>query len=141
MESLTRCFMEGEAQLCKNRRITNAESKIIHMISPDGENYVNRIADTLKLSKSRISRLVSSLKRKGLIAKKENEDDHRFNIISLTAKGQELKDLVYRDKLNRCAETLSLVPEKHHTNVLGSLDMLKNAFEKYKSRTEKAKSK
>lgn len=140
MENLLRCFTESETELCKNRKITNAESRIIHSINPGGDNYVNKIASDLKLSKSRISRLVSSLKRKGLIAKKENDEDHRFNVISLTAKGQELKNLVYQDKLNRCMETLSLVPEKVYPNLLANLETLKNAFDQYKENRPKSKS-
>jgi DNA-binding MarR family transcriptional regulator len=141
MESLFRCFTESETEICRNRKITNAESKIIHAITPGGENYVNKIAENLKLSKSRISRLVSSLKRKGLIAKKENDEDHRFNVISLTAKGQELKNIVYKDKLNRCMETLSLVPEKSYTSLLSNLEALKNAFDQYKEHRLKTKTK
>jgi DNA-binding MarR family transcriptional regulator len=132
MESLFRCFTESETEICRNRKITNAESKIIHAITPGGENYVNKIAENL---------LVSSLKRKGLIAKKENDEDHRFNVISLTAKGQELKNIVYKDKLNRCMETLSLVPEKSYTSLLSNLEALKNAFDQYKEHRLKTKTK
>lgn len=139
MYCLVHCFMESETEICKKRKITNAESKIINSINPDSENYVNKIADTLQLSKSRISRLVSSLKRKGLIAKKENDMDHRFNIISLTAKGIEIKQQLFQDKVNRCMDTLTFIPAQSHTNIIENLDTLKKAYDQYKEQTQKAK--
>lgn len=141
MYSLVHCFTESETEVCRKRKITNAESRIINSINPEGENYVNKIAETLQLSKSRISRLVSSLKRKGLIAKKEKDLDHRFNIISLTAKGAEIKQQLFQDKLERCMDTLSYIPTEIHSDLIIKLDTLKKAFDQYKEEASKAKAK
>jgi len=141
MYSLVHCFTESETEVCRKRKITNAESKIINSINSDGENYVNKIAETLQLSKSRISRLVSSLKRKGLIAKKENDLDHRFNIISLTAKGAEIKQQLFQDKLNRCMDTLSFISSEIHSDLITKLSTLKKAYDRYKEEASKAKAK
>jgi DNA-binding MarR family transcriptional regulator len=141
MYSLVQCFTESETELCKKRKITNAESRIINSINSDSENYVNKIAEVLQLSKSRISRLVSSLKRKGLITKKENDLDHRFNIISLTAKGAEIKQQLFQDKLDRCMDTLSFIPPEIHSDLIAKLGILKKAFDQYKEEASKAKAK
>lgn len=141
MYSLVHCFTESETEVCRKRKITNAESRIINSINPDDENYVNTIAETLQLSKSRISRLVSSLKRKGLIAKKENDLDHRFNIISLTVKGAEIKQQLFQDKLDRCMDTLSFISSEIHSDLITKLSVLKKAYDQYKEEASKAKSK
>ncbi len=67
--SVVDCYTMSERELCQRNGITAGEGKLISYMEITNEYYVNKMAEDLELSKSRICRLVESLRKKKIISK------------------------------------------------------------------------
>ena len=59
-------------------------------LSPDRAVFPSALSQGLHLSRSRITAMVQSLRRKGLVSTVPSPDDGRMVLISLTGEGQQL---------------------------------------------------
>jgi DNA-binding MarR family transcriptional regulator len=131
---IVECYMMSEREICERNGITQGEGKLISKISTGEPVYVNSLSEDLGLSKSRISRLIESMRNKGIVAKSENENDHRFNNLVLTEKGKKIKNLFLEDRVKRCLEIITPISEDHISQLIPLLGVLKAEFSKYKEK-------
>jgi DNA-binding MarR family transcriptional regulator len=97
------------------------------------------MATDLELSKSRICRLVESLRRKKIVTKVENDKDHRYNNIKLTKKGTDVRDSFLNDRLQRCLTIITPIDDSKLDTLIPLLNMLQDEFTRYKEELKKAK--
>lgn len=127
------CYTMSERKICEGHGITQGEGRLIAKMNLEDQYYVNFLAEELDLSKSRISRLVESLRKKGIIDKTENEEDHRYNNIVLTQKGKDIRNAFLVDRINRCIEIISPIDQKNIETLLPQLYLLRTEFIRYKN--------
>ena len=133
------CYTMSEQDLCFRNGITHGESKLIAHMKPENEFYVHSMATDLELSKSRICRLVESLRRKKIVTKVENDKDHRYNNIKLTKKGIEVRDSFLNDRLQRCLTIITPIDDSKLDNLIPLLNMLQDEFTRYKEELKKTR--
>ena len=131
---IVECYMMSERDICDRNGITQGEGKLISKISSGNPVYVNSLSDGLGLSKSRISRLIESMRNKGLVSKTENENDHRFNNLVLTDRGKNIKNIFLEDRVKRCLEIITPISDDHIAQLIPLLEILKAEFNKYKEK-------
>ena len=99
-----------------------------------GERYltVKGIAERLEVAKSRVTKIVNGLNKKGLVEQIDDPKDGRIRLISLTPEGQKIAEEVesFQTELHRQI-LLKLSPEERR-NVLSYLEMLRAAMEAVK---------
>ena len=99
-----------------------------------GQRYltVKGIAERLEVAKSRVTKIVNGLNKKGLVEQIDDPKDGRIRLISLTPEGQKIAEEVesFQTELHRQI-LLKLSPEERR-NVLSYLEMLRAAMEAVK---------
>lgn len=80
------------------------------------------IAEFLHLTEATVSRHINGLVKEGIISRKEDPNNRRKHILTLTAKGT--KDFVDAHKKieTELAEIFKVIPEKHRTLMTRSFD-------------------
>lgn len=63
---------------------------VFYLLSEDGEVSIRNISDTLHISHSAASQMVSNLKEKGLVKSVVSKKDARHKVVTFTAKGEKL---------------------------------------------------
>ncbi|UFS61617.1 MarR family transcriptional regulator [Sulfurimonas sp. HSL-3221] len=88
----------------------------LKIISEDGEITQSEIAEILAKGKPTVSRALDALEKKELIVRERKSEDRRIKPIHLTAKGQEILDLVIPKALTfNNAIKARLTPEEIET--------------------------
>jgi DNA-binding MarR family transcriptional regulator len=84
------CCQRQEGVMCRKLALTPSQfACLVAMPEPAAEPNVHQVAKVLGLSPSRASRIVDSLVRAGLLARRTLDQDRRTQLVSLTAAGQE----------------------------------------------------
>jgi DNA-binding MarR family transcriptional regulator len=84
------CCQRQEGVMCRKLALTPSQfACLVAMPEPAAELNVHQVAKVLGLSPSRASRIVDSLVRAGLLARRTLDQDRRTQLVSLTAAGQE----------------------------------------------------
>ena len=76
------------------------------------------------LEKSKVSRVVARLLKKGLLEKQDDPADQRSFHLSLTAYGSKLYWAMYADAVARNEQWMAVLPKKQRVQFLASLDRL-----------------
>ncbi len=133
------CYTMSERELCERNGITAGEGKLISYMDVDEMYHVNNMAKDLELSKSRICRLVESLRKKKIISKIENTEDHRYNNIKLTELGTKIRDSFLHDRMGRCMNIITPIEEQKVQELIPLLGNLRSEFNRYKQDLKKEK--
>ena len=90
------------------------------------------IANKMNLVKSRISKLISGLNKKGLIQKIADPEDSRTTLLSLTARGhKKLNDInMFLNETHQ--EVLSQMEPEQRLTMMTNLELLKASMESIK---------
>jgi DNA-binding MarR family transcriptional regulator len=86
-----RVTRELDREMMREHRIPlttfDALAQIAH--APDGEIAISELAEQVRLSPSRVSRLVMELEREGLVTRRRSDDDGRSTRAAITEPGRE----------------------------------------------------
>mgnify|MGYP006285841667 CR=1 FL=1 len=104
----------------------------------DGERYLTPggIARRLNVAKSRVSKIVSGLVRRGLVKRTKDPEDSRVTLLSLTAEGRQKLDEISSFMAKVYSEVLSTMPEERRLEIMNSLEALKSSMESTKELME-----
>ena len=84
------CCQRQEGVMCRKLALTPSQfACLVAMPEPAAELNVQQVAKVMGLSPSRASRVVDSLVRGGLFARRAMDHDRRTLLVSLTSTGQE----------------------------------------------------
>jgi len=85
-------------RICEGRYgISRREWHIMGLLDARGPQTPSRLADSCHLDRPRISRAISALVAKGLVARLPMENDHKRALLSLTPAGRELQRRVFEE--------------------------------------------
>jgi DNA-binding MarR family transcriptional regulator len=101
-------LLSGTARSLKNENMSLAELAAIHLLDRRPQMRVNTIADALALSMPAASRVVSGLVERGLVTRREDSEDRRAKVVSLTKRGRALIDALTVVLIEETAAALAM---------------------------------
>jgi len=112
--------------------LPDAEMRCLLLFGEEKYLTPKGIAHKMNLVKSRISKLISGLNKKGLIQKIADPEDSRTTLLSLTTQGQQkLNEInVFLDFIHQ--EVLQQMEPKQRNTMMTNLELLKASMESIK---------
>lgn len=104
----------------------------------DEERYLTPggITRRLNVAKSRVSKIVSGLVKKGLVKRTKDPEDSRVTLLRLTPEGRERLDEITEFMTRVYREVLASMPEERRLEIMNSLEALKSSMEATKELME-----
>ena len=138
---LLRVFERLTAQQLKEESccqgVTLAQCHTILEIEELGQATSGVLSKQLGLDKSTLSRTVDGLVNIGLIERVPNPTDRRYNLLSLTVKGQEIADRINRSNDKCYQQVFSGIAEESQVEVLVNFELLVRAMRKFQDHKSK----
>lgn len=126
---------EKEERLAKSHDLTQAEFRCLRHIQA-GENINNReIAERMKLSASRLTRIIDGLVQKGYVMREIEPTDRRNMRVYLSAKGVEFVQRLNGDYIDIHKEILADIDIEQHKPLINAMTHLLSALEKWIAKT------
>jgi DNA-binding MarR family transcriptional regulator len=133
---LFQCCQERMQYQCDRFNLPDAELRCLQLFGAERYHTAKGIAQKMNVVKSRVTKIVEGLVRRGLVQRVKDPEDSRVTLLSLTADGQKklqeinqfLKD-VHREVL------LRMSIDQRHT-ILSNLEVLKTAMQSVKDMME-----
>lgn len=122
---------EKEGRLAKSHNLTQAEFRCLKSIQ-EGEIINNReISTRLKLSASRLTRIIDGLVQKGYVVREIDPADRRNMRLSLSPRGVEFVRKMNEDYVEIHKEILKNIEENQHKQLIDAMTQLFTALEKW----------
>ncbi len=115
---------KSEASCCG---ITLAQCHALYELRRAGEMSLNDLAESLRLDKSTVSRLVDNLVNSGLVARGTDPGDRRCVTLGLTEEGRRVLAGIDKGMDAFFAEIVDQLPAEKRSQVLESLALLAGA--------------
>lgn len=120
-----------EERLAKSHNLTQAEFRCLKSIQ-EGEIINNReISSRLKLSASRLTRIIDGLVQKGYVVREIDPADRRIMRLSLSHRGVEFVRKMNEDYVEIHKEILKNIEENQHRPLITAMTQLLTALEKW----------
>lgn len=134
MTSLMRCCQERAQYQCERFDLPDAELRCLMLFKDERYLTPKNIAQRMNVAKSRITRITTGLKKRGLIKKTSDPEDSRITLLSLTAEGKaQLNDISeFMDETHRTV--LEQFTPQQRQALINSLSSLKLSMEVVKDR-------
>jgi len=78
--------------------LTVAEWRVLAQLSMDSPSTARRLAERAWVDRAEVSRAVSALIQKGYVARRDNPEDRRSAILSITKSGQALFEKIHPER-------------------------------------------
>jgi len=129
MTELVNCCQEG--LLIESRRfdLPRAELKCLVLFREERYLTAKSISARLEVGKSRVTKLIQGLIKKGLVERVDDPRDARVKLISLTRAGRDRMERINDFSGQAYAEVLTQVPPGQRNTLLASLELLRSAME------------
>jgi DNA-binding MarR family transcriptional regulator len=122
---------QKEIQLAKRYGLTTSEFHCLRLLNV-GEAINNKdLANKLKLSPGRLSRIVNGLVEKGYTTRKTVPVDRRSLHVSLSKKGQEMVAQLNQGYVSIHKEILDNIDESIHKDLIAGMTQLLSALRKW----------
>ncbi len=105
-----------------------AQCHTILEIEDLGQATIVELAKRLGLDKSTLSRTIDGLVNVGLVERVAHPNDRRFNLLSLTAKGQEVADQINQSNDDFYSRVFEGIESKSHDKVIDHFEKLVTAM-------------
>ena len=127
-------------ECCEDRKIYESQkfslpyAELRCLMLFKGERYltVKGIAERLEVAKSRVTKIVNGLNRKGLVEQIDDPKDGRIRLISLTASGQKISKEIESFQRGLHRQILLQMGLDERKKMLSYLEMLRAAMEAVK---------
>lgn len=127
---------EKEIRLAELHGLTQAEFRCLRLFGTD-ENLNNKqIAERMKLSPSRLTRIIDGLVKKEYINREIDSNDRRNMRVTLSRKGKQLVRQLNKAYIDIHNEILEDIDESQHEPLITAMDHLLSALEKWLSRPD-----
>ncbi|QTA37475.1 MarR family transcriptional regulator [Thermosipho ferrireducens] len=132
VQKLVRVFQLFERDQIKVFGFTTSQCYcLLELLKSDPSGLtMNALSEKMKLDTSTMTRIVDKLVRDKFLLRERSEKDRRIVIVKLTEKGKS-SAIQLRDSINQFyKKIIKNLPEGRVTEVLSSVSLLLNAFEK-----------
>ncbi len=131
---MVRCCEDRNLLQAKRFSLPYAELKCLLLFK--GEKYltVKGIAIKLDVAKSRVTKLIDNLSKKGLVNRIDDPEDARIRLISLSVKGRALADEVEEFQEYLFQQILLQLDKRERGVLLSHLGTLRSAMEVVKKK-------
>ena len=134
--SLLADCQEKEIRLAELHNLTQAEFRCLRLFGTD-ENLNNKqIAERMKLSPSRLTRIIDGLVIKEYINREIDPSDRRNMRVTLSRKGRQLVRQLNKAYIDIHNEILEDIDVSQHEPLITAMDHLLTALEKWLRRPE-----
>ena len=132
IEELIRCCEERRIYENQKFGVPFAELRCLLLFREDEYLTVKVIALRLDVAKSRVTKLITGLLKKGLVRRFEAPHDNRIKLICLTAEGRRMIQEVnaFHDRIFQ--DILSHIPVDEREQALAELSKVRDCMEKVK---------
>jgi DNA-binding MarR family transcriptional regulator len=122
---------EKENRLAEQYGLTQAEFRCLRLFGTDECLNNKHIAERMKLSPSRLTRIIDGLVKKGYIGREIDVNDRRNMRVSLSEKGKSLVHKLNQAYVDIHAEILQDIDEQQHKPLINAMTGLLGALEKW----------
>ena len=120
--------------------VTLAQCHTVLEIEDLGQATTVELSKRLGLDKSTLSRTIDSLVNTGLAARVAHPADRRFNLLSLTTKGQEVADRINQSNDEFYSRVFEGIEGEHHDEVIDNFEKLVWAIHRQQDHLKKENS-
>ena len=125
-----------EAYQANSYDLTVSESRCLTAMLFENCKSSGDLAEKMCAAKSRITRIIDGLVRKGLVSRMENKNDRRVILLKLTKKGRKIAEEQAEFMLQLHKEVLENLPQVQTDSVISMLESLSKSMNKIKNRIE-----
>jgi DNA-binding MarR family transcriptional regulator len=122
---------EKEVRLAEVHNLTQAEFRCLRLFGSDEVMNNKSIAERMKLSPSRLTRIIDGLVAKEYVIREIDNNDRRNMKVSLSLKGKSLVNQLNKAYVNIHREILQDIDESQHTPLITALMHLLAALDKW----------
>lgn len=115
-------FLEREGASCC--KITISQCHAIVEVGRAGKMSLVDLAETLKLDKSTVSRLIDNLVNQNLILREADTKDRRFIMLALTLQGEEVYQMIEQRMQQYFLQLIDTIPMDKREQVIESIGYL-----------------
>ncbi len=129
--SLLANCQEKEVRLAEIHSLTQAELRCLRLFGSDEVMNNRAIAERMKLSPSRLTRIIDGLVEKEYVIREIDNKDRRNMKVSLSTRGKALVNQLNKAYVDIHREILQDIDESQHTPLITALMHLLAAFDKW----------
>lgn len=108
--------------------VSTAQCHALLSIADRRETNISELAVELNLDRSTLSRTIDGLVNIGLVLRKENLSNRRYNQLSLTEQGEKTTARINRQCDDFYSRLFNYIPEKKQMQVMETMSLLVEAF-------------
>ena len=132
---LARC-QEKEAWLAEKHGLFQAEFKCLRLFGTDKSLNNKQISKRMKLSPSRLTRIIDTLVQKGYMKREIAQKDRRNLRIFLSRRGKILTNKLNKSLIEIHSEILKDIDISQHEPLITAMEHLQSAIEKWLQKPE-----
>jgi DNA-binding MarR family transcriptional regulator len=129
---LYQCCQDRMKYQCERFGLPDAELRCLILFGEERYLTPKGLALKMNLVKSRISKIISGLVKKGLIQKFPDPEDSRVTLLSLTPKGQKKLEAINAFLAGMHQEVLQQMEPEQRKTMITNLELLKASMEAIK---------
>jgi DNA-binding MarR family transcriptional regulator len=122
---------EKEVHLAEKYGLTQAEFRCLRHFGIEGSYNNKSVAERMKLSPSRLTRIIDGLVQKNYMIRVIDSKDRRNMKVSLSKKGLQIVQKLNTAYVDIHREILQDIDKKQHTPLLSAMTSLLSALEKW----------
>jgi len=127
---LARC-QEKEAWLAEEHGLFQAEFKCLRLFGSDESLNNTQISKRMKLSPSRLTRIIDGLVKKGYMQREIDQNDRRNMRVTLSRRGKILTNKLNKAFVDLHSEILQDIDVSQHEPLITAMEHLHLAIEKW----------
>lgn len=123
-----------ERSMAESRRfgIPHAEIELLKLLGQDKYATVTGLSSRLGVAKSRVTKILSGLLKKGYVTRTEDPRDGRVKLFTLSTDGKGVLKQVIEYETETFRRLVSLLAQEEKGMVIKALDILRMAMERLK---------
>ncbi len=134
--SLLANCQEKEVHLAELHGLTQAEFRCLRLFGTDESLNNKTIAERMKLSPSRLTRIIDGLVKKEYINREIDPNDRRNMRVTLSSKGKSLVQQLNKAYVDIHEEILQDIDPSMHEQLITAMTHLLEALEKWLAKTD-----
>jgi DNA-binding MarR family transcriptional regulator len=132
INKLYQCCQERMQYQSDRFELPDAELRCLLLFGEERYLTPKGIAQKMNVVKSRITKIIDGLVRKGLVQRIKDPEDSRIHLLSLTGKGQKKIDEIKAFLNDVHRQVLTRITTEQRSTLLFNLDLLKSSMEAVK---------